>query len=303
MAHLSAAESRRSKRSRTSDDDLGADEKVGFRPIRATLRSLDALRVLNMQNGATVTEVSRATGLARTTAFRVLETLVAGGYAVRDSADDRYRPTMLVRALADGYADESWVRDIAKPKLEALTAKIKWPLSLATPSGTGMLIRCNTDRDSPLTLYKYTPGITVPLATSAAGLAYLAYCEAMHRDALIDILARAPKGADTGVRSREQLGRQLEEIRRKGYAVHELGATNQSTIAVPVGAAEGRLLGAISLRWIASALTEGQIVESYLGQLRAMATSIAQEAIAKDAAREPAAAPSTGRWMSAGRLT
>jgi IclR family transcriptional regulator, mhp operon transcriptional activator len=299
MAHLSTGE-RAAERSRPTDAD---GDKVSFKPIRATLRSLDALRVLNMQNGATVTEVSRATGLARTTAFRVLETLVAGGYAVRDSADDRYRPTMLVRALADGYADESWVRDIAKPQLETLTAKIKWPLSLATPSGTGMLIRCNTDRDSPLTLYKYTPGITVPLATSAAGLAYLAWCETTHRDALIDILARAPKGAETGVRSRELLVRQLEEVRRKGYAVHEVGATNQSTIAVPVGASEGRLLGAITLRWIASALTEAQIIDSYLGQLREMASAIAQEAIAKDAPREQVVAPSNGRWMSAGRLT
>ena len=60
------------------------------RPIRALMRGLDTLQQLNRHNGATVTNIAKAVGLPRTTAYRVLETLCVAGYAVRDRSDERY---------------------------------------------------------------------------------------------------------------------------------------------------------------------------------------------------------------------
>ena len=42
------------------------------RPIRALMRGLDALAVLNRRNGATVSEVAADIKLPRTTTYRVL---------------------------------------------------------------------------------------------------------------------------------------------------------------------------------------------------------------------------------------
>jgi len=74
------------------------------------------------------------------------------GYIERDSYDDCYRPTIMVRALADGFDDEAMVAHIAKPHLASLCASIVWPIAIATPSGTAMVIRETTDRQSPLAL-------------------------------------------------------------------------------------------------------------------------------------------------------
>ena len=59
------------------------------RPIRALIRGLEALAVLNRKNGATVSEVTAETKLPRTTTYRLLETLSRAGYIYRDETDDR----------------------------------------------------------------------------------------------------------------------------------------------------------------------------------------------------------------------
>ena len=43
------------------------------RPIRALVRGLDALTVLNSRDGATVSEVAQEIRLPRTTVYRILE--------------------------------------------------------------------------------------------------------------------------------------------------------------------------------------------------------------------------------------
>ena len=84
------------------------------RPIRALIRGLEALAVLNRRNGATVSEVTSEIKLPRTTTYRILETLSEAGYVFRDPADDRYRLTLMVRSLADGFDDEAWITQIGQ---------------------------------------------------------------------------------------------------------------------------------------------------------------------------------------------
>ena len=97
------------------------------RPIRALIRGLDALTVLNLRNGATVSEVAQEIKLPRTTTYRILETLSHAGFVYRDSTDDRYRLTIMVRGLSDGYDDEAWVTDIARPNVLALGERVVGP--------------------------------------------------------------------------------------------------------------------------------------------------------------------------------
>src|SRR5882757_9368186 len=137
----------------TSNDaanDEGAREST--RPIRALNRGLEVLTELNRLERAAINTLANTVGLPRTTTYRILETLRLAGYVERDAHDDCYRPTVMVRALSDGFDDEAMVAHIAKPHLAALCAAIVWPLAIATPSGTAMVIRETTDRQSPLAL-------------------------------------------------------------------------------------------------------------------------------------------------------
>ncbi len=243
-----------------------------IRPIRALLRGLDCLRALNGRNGATVTEIAQETGLPRTTAYRVLETLCLGGYVVRDPSDERYRPTIAVRALSDGFEDEPWIREIAKPLIEELCREIVWPIAIATLSGTSMLVRETTDRNSPLALARYSAGTRVPLLGSAAGRVYLAFCPAEQRATLLKILAHA-KGVGAALAREPDVQQMLDEVARRGYVFYTWEKHRETAVSVPIHS-DGRLLGTLALRYMTSALTRQQVVQDYVPQLKLTADKI-----------------------------
>ena len=134
------------------------------RPIRALLRGLEVLHVLNQRNGATVSEVATAIELPRTTTYRILETLCNAGYAYRAASDERYRLTIMVRGLSDGFDDEAWVTQIARPYMYELCSELVWPIAIATLSGSTMLVRQTTDHRSPLAVEKRGPGFRALLS-------------------------------------------------------------------------------------------------------------------------------------------
>src|ERR1700755_2011368 len=181
------------------------------RPIRALNRGLDVLTELNRLERAAINTLAAAVGLPRTTTYRILETLRLAGYVDRDAHDDCYRPTIMVRALSDGFDDEALVGHIAKPLLAALGAQIVWPVAVATPSGSTMMIRETTDRESPLALEHYTAGVRVPMLGSAAGRAYLAFCAPAQREALLELLSRSSSPDDRLARNRVEVERLLNE--------------------------------------------------------------------------------------------
>ncbi len=245
------------------------------RPIRALMRGLDALTVLNLRDGATVSEVAHEIRLPRTTVYRILETLCNSGFVYRDSADERYRLTILVRGLSEGFDDEAWVKQIAKPMIYSLCAEIVWPVSIATLSGTKMMLREATDHSTPLAIERYSAGFQLPLLNTATGRAYLANCPAVQRDTLIEILARSNKEEDKPARDRSELLRALAEIKSQGFATatRTRRLVDEYTISVPVPLND-RTLAALTVRFIASALPLKTGLERFLPKLRQCAAKI-----------------------------
>jgi IclR family mhp operon transcriptional activator len=261
------------------------------RPIRALMRGLDALAVLNLRNGATVSEVAGEIRLPRTTTYRILETLATAGYVFRDPADDRYRLTILVRGLADGFDDEAWVTQIAKGSIYELCREIVWPVAIASLSGTTMMVRETTDHRSPLAVERYTAGFRVPILVSASGRAYLAFCPAAQRDAILEILGRSGKDEDALARSRPELGKLLAEVRAQGYAtaVRPRRVSDEISIAVPIVHDE-RVLACLTTRFSGTAVPLKLGLERFLPKLRETAARIRAQ-LAEQQARD--AAPAT----------
>ncbi len=254
------------------------------RPIRALMRGLDALTVLNLRDGATVSEVAQEIRLPRTTVYRILETLCNAGFVFRDAADDRYRLTILVRGLSDGFDDEAWVTQIAKPLIHELCRETVWPISIATLSGTTMLVRESTDHLSPLAIERYSAGLRAPLLTTAAGRVYLAHSAAEQRDTLIDILARSDKEDDKLARSTVELKRMLAEIRAAGFAAtaRTRRLVEEISLSVPVLLHE-RVLAGLTVRFAAAAVPLKSGIERFLPRLRHCAARISTQFLEQQA--------------------
>jgi IclR family mhp operon transcriptional activator len=256
-----------------------------YTQVRALLRGLDVLRALNRHNGGTVLDLVAETGLPRATIYRLLETLATGGYVAKDGAGNRYRLTLQVRALADGFNDEAWVTQVATPLIEALYLDIVWPTAVATFAGTSMVVRFSTDQKSPLAIERSPVGYRVPILTTAVGLAYLAYCGDTERRAILETLARGAEAGDAKLaRNEAAVEHLLAETRSRGYGTRFRGANPKtSSIAVPV-LRGGHALASINITWIDSALTIVDVVERYLPALRRTARAIEERLDAPDEA-------------------
>lgn len=246
------------------------------RPIRALMRGLDALTVLNLRDGATVSEVAHEIRLPRTTVYRILETLCNAGFVFRDASDDRYRLTIMVRALSGGFDDDAWVTQIAKPLIDDLGREIVWPISIATLLGTAMIVRETTDHSSPLAIERYSAGYRSPLLSSSTGRVYLSFCPAPQRDTLLDILARSGKEEDRLARApRAELQRMFADIRAQGYATtsRTRRLVEELSISVPVLLDE-RVLACLTARFAGSAVSQKSGVERFFPKLKQCATRI-----------------------------
>ena len=156
------------------------------KPIRAVARALDVLEALNRQGTATALVLARETGIPRPTVYRLLETLVGTGHVA--AVGERYTLRLRVRALSDGFEDEAWIAEIAAPALLALTARIRWPCDVGTLEGTEMVIRETTHGVAPFSIDRAMLGRRLPLLESSMGRAWLAFCPAGERAALLRML-------------------------------------------------------------------------------------------------------------------
>lgn len=247
------------------------------RPIRALIRGLDALTVLNLRNGATVSEIAQEIRLPRTTTYRILETLSHAGYVYRDSTDDRYRLTIMVRGLSDGFDDEAWVTQIARPHIHELGKDIVWPVAIASLSGTSMMVRETTDHRSPLAVERYSAGFRVPILTSSSGRVYLAFCPQAQRESLLEMLVRSNREEDKMAKNRLEVQKILQDARAQGYAtaVRPRRVTDEISMAVPI-LIEDRVLAAVSIRFSGTAVPLKLAIERFLPKLRETAQKIRQ---------------------------
>lgn len=261
------------------------------RPIRALIRGLDALTVLNARDGASVSEIAQEIRLPRTTVYRILETLSAAGFVFRDASDDRYRLTVMVRSLSSGFDDDAWVSRIARPAIAELGREIIWPVSLETQLGTSMIVR--EANASPLATERYAAGHRLPMLPTAGGRLYLSLCPAPQREALIDILARSKREEDRLARApRPELKRMLGEIRSQGWCAttRTRRLIEEIALSVPV-MCEDRMLAALTVRFTASAVPQKAGIERFLPKLRQCAARIGHAFVEQQAEAQRKGAP------------
>ena len=63
---------------------------TAFEPVTSVLRAFEVLRIINERDQATVTEIHRVSGLPKPTILRMIETLIAAGYVVRENDRPAY---------------------------------------------------------------------------------------------------------------------------------------------------------------------------------------------------------------------
>ncbi len=229
--------------------------------VQSVERCLDILECLaDAENGIGILELSHRVSLHPSTVHRLLSTLLTRGYVRQDRRNGCYALGARTLALAQSFYAQHDLRRDAHPFLERL---------MQETGETANLIILDDDQAvyidqaaSPHLVRMFASiGRRVPLHSTGCGKILLAFLEPSERSRILRARGLAPITRYT-LTSREELDRELAEIRRRGYAVDDReNDEDVRCIAGPVRDHAGAVVAALSISGPCNRITKERIPE------------------------------------------
>lgn len=262
-----------------------AKKPAKYQTVQGLVRGLSVLVALNrtQAGAASVAELSATTSLHRTTVKRLLETLRASGYVRYLPEDNVYRMTFGVQLLSEGFRDEVWLCDVARPIVRELTERILWPCSVVMLENDHLVVRESTHQISPLSFHSGALGSNLPLLRTAAGRAYLAFCSEDERKLLLEMLSTEDGIEGELARDSRAVQQVLDKTRERGYAVNEgdwIGSGRFGALAVPIRRKK-RVLGCLDTVFSKRAIKLADAEIKYIPEMLTAARAIERKLAAK----------------------
>lgn|SRR5579875_1656621 len=200
----------------------------GVQSVALALRLIDCLA---SESELGVAELARRLGIAKSTAHRIVTTLVTSGY-VRQVPETRgYRLGIRLHELGALVASRSQLRDVALPLLESLRAQTGETAHLAVPEGDQMFYVERLESYHGLRFSSRVSRLR-PIHLSSSGKAVAAF----NREVAEAACARGfERRTPRTIRTKEQFLRCLQETRERGYAYSiEEDERGLGSVAAPV---------------------------------------------------------------------
>jgi sugar lactone lactonase YvrE/DNA-binding IclR family transcriptional regulator len=185
----------------------------------------------------TAAELAAATGLPRSTLFRLLAALEAQGYVRRDERDRGWRLGFRLFELAQIAWSDFDLRDAALGELARLPEATGETALLAVLDQGACLIVGGADGTQAIR-HASAPGQRTGWSGSAPGLALVAFADAGVRAALIEGMP---------IQERDATRAAVELARGRGYAVVNDGTEGVAEIAAPILDIRGEAAAALAL--------------------------------------------------------
>src|SRR5215469_4919565 len=210
------------------------------------------IQVVHCSGPVTFTELTSASGLAKSTTSRLLMALERNGLVQRDGRG-RFRPGEVFVSYAWRGGAEAGLVTVAQPFLDRLGEATAETINLGVAS-RGMVEQIAQVDSTYLIGGTNWVGLSVPLHCAALGKVLLAYGAAELPPGRLD--RRTPKT----ITSRTALELDLREVRRRGYAVtDEELEPGLVAVAAPVYRDGAAVVAALSVSGPASRLTPARI--------------------------------------------
>ncbi len=250
--------------------------KPGDRDYVGALASgLEVLQTFDAEHPRmTLSEVAARTGMDRAKARRFLLTLHALGFVKRSGRQFELTPRVL--QLGYAYQASNQYRAVIQQYLEDITAELGESSSLAVLDGDEVVYVVRSAARHRLMAITLSVGTRLPAAYTSMGRVLLGQLPEPELDAFLDrvqLSALTP----SSITERDRLRADILRVRAQGYSMvdQELDLGLRS-VAVPVFAGNGELLGAINVSTNAARVSMDTLMDVYLPRLQSAADRIRQ---------------------------
>jgi IclR family KDG regulon transcriptional repressor len=230
----------------------------------AVLRSLDILELfLAGDEELSAPDITRRTGLPRTTVHELLVTLTARNYLSRDELTGRYRLGLRLFQLGNSYGERLDLARAATAVARRVSAECNETVHVAIRDGANVVYVAKVDSTRAVRMVSAV-GRTLPAHCTAVGKALLAGLRPAEFDGLFPPGTRLASLTERSITDVEVLRRQLAEVAERGISVEECESTpDVCCVAAPVRDHGNRVVAAMSIsvpavRWTPEGLARWQ---------------------------------------------
>ena len=229
-----------------------------YKTCQTLERGLELIQCFNGMDATAcrISDLSKITGIHRTTVKRLLETLRLSGFVQYDALTGLYSLTHQVKSLSCGYRDSVEIVELAYPILKEISKNIAWPCSILLFDKSEMVVRNSTRAYSHLSFHSALPGRRMPILCTAAGHAYFSYMTPTEQDLVLELLIDKDDEYSKLASNREYINQIVKETRQRGYGLNN-GAWKDEpkfgAIAVPI-LKDGKVIACINCIYLITAV-------------------------------------------------
>ncbi len=221
---------------------------------KALQRGIDALIFLSTKTSAGVTEIAKAIGVDKSTAYRIMETLKESHFVEKNNDTLKYKIGPAILNLSSHFYSSRRVVSIARQYIKRLSDIVVESVHLAVLSNNSAVIIEQLLADTRVVVNAQI-GKMEPLHCSSVGKCLLAFMDDDERE---DTMKKLTFNVytDKTIKDIERLRDETNLIRERGYAVDEGELSDDVVcVAVPVFNSNGNCLYSLGVSGTAQKMT------------------------------------------------
>ncbi len=222
--------------------------------VQSVARALEILELFQKKQEMGISELSEAMGLSKSTIYGLVNTLVTFGYLEQNEETKKYRLGMKLFELGTTVEQRMDLRREARPYCEDIARRYGQTVHLATHWEGEVVYIDKFDQPDFLISYSQV-GKRAPMSCTGVGKALLAYLPQTYLEQYV-FTKPLPQKTRNSLSTKEALLKNLETVRRLGYAVDdeeiELGLR---CVAAPIFNHQGQPVAAVSLSGMVNKMT------------------------------------------------
>ncbi|MFZ7126684.1 MAG: IclR family transcriptional regulator [Desulfobacterales bacterium] len=239
-------------------------------------KGLSILRLFDRDHTRlTLSQITHECGLNKTSAYRLVNTLVCLGYLNKNPQSKILRLGLNALALGHNFLQGFELLQTVKPLIDETFSQWKMTIDTALVSDLSLLALYR--REAPGTIFFRHPLVSTDLHARAMGKAVLARLAAGDRERALEKIVLKAHTPNT-ITDRSSLEAELEATRARGYAVNnEEFFPGLVAIGAPLmNFQSGEVIGAISFDFALGEHTLDSVVRQYAAVLTRLANDLSE---------------------------
>ena len=225
--------------------------------VQSVDRALSILELLSKYpKGLGLTSISRELNLAKSTAHRLLSSLISRDFVYQSKEDESYNLSLKLAKLSFGIIENIDIRNIARPFIEELSAEVNEVVHLCILDGHEVVYIDKVESNRTLRMYSQI-GKRALLHCTGVGKMILS---GLTDNEINNIINKTglPKFTENTIISKNTLVNEIQLIRSRGYSIdneeHESGIY---CISAPIYDYTGAIVAGFSVSGPTERITKG----------------------------------------------